>query len=263
MPDYASAAVGGAVQGAFGLIGQALQYRYNKRLAEQQNQYNLDMWNLQNEYNSPSAQMRRFQDAGLNPNLIYGQGSNGNASSAPQMVTPQAPAIDKQMQEIGKLFNLENLRKIHYDAEAAKENANSIALDNANKRDEREGRESFSSLYSFNPVNGKFEFTAPDADFTADDPYGRDRKRFGAPSTRAFFVNKYGLEYYRYLQNLTTIPFRNAYLQAQKNFLVPQTQMKNFDAKNYKTTYYIDRANKGIPGMMYGVYTGLKDWLGW
>lgn len=32
----------------------------------------------QNAYNTPAAQMQRFSDAGLNPNLIYGLGSNGN-----------------------------------------------------------------------------------------------------------------------------------------------------------------------------------------
>lgn len=32
----------------------------------------------QNEYNTPANQMQRFKDAGLNPNLIYGLGSNGN-----------------------------------------------------------------------------------------------------------------------------------------------------------------------------------------
>lgn len=30
-------------------------------------------WNMQNEYNSPNAQMKRYKEAGLNPNLIYGQ----------------------------------------------------------------------------------------------------------------------------------------------------------------------------------------------
>lgn len=42
-----------------------------------------EMWNMQNEYNSPSEQMRRYKDAGLNPMLIYGQGTPGNAQSNP------------------------------------------------------------------------------------------------------------------------------------------------------------------------------------
>ena len=43
------------------------------------------MWNLQNAYNSPTAQMSRLRQAGLNPNLVYGNGVTGNsAGSAPQ-----------------------------------------------------------------------------------------------------------------------------------------------------------------------------------
>lgn len=36
----------------------------------------------QNEYNTPANQMQRFKDAGLNPNLVYGLGSNGNQPSS-------------------------------------------------------------------------------------------------------------------------------------------------------------------------------------
>lgn len=64
----------------------------NKELADLQYQYNLDMWNRQNEYNSPVQQMQRLKEAGLNPNLMYGQGSTGNASSAPQYDAPQLQA---------------------------------------------------------------------------------------------------------------------------------------------------------------------------
>lgn len=50
------------------------------------NQFNIDMWQRMNEYNSPQAQMARLKNAGLNPNLIYGQGASGasgNTSNAP------------------------------------------------------------------------------------------------------------------------------------------------------------------------------------
>lgn len=57
------------------------QAQQNRLLAEYQNSWNKQMWNETNEYNSPTAQMARYQDAGLNPNLIYGQGTPGNAGS--------------------------------------------------------------------------------------------------------------------------------------------------------------------------------------
>lgn len=55
-----------------------------KEMAQYQWKNDLDMWNRQNVYNSPQAQMSRFKDAGLNPNLIYGQGNAGNASTLPK-----------------------------------------------------------------------------------------------------------------------------------------------------------------------------------
>jgi len=75
----------GGVQG--GLLNQVsamgnniIQDKINQRNYNQQKRDNLEFWAMQNEYNSPQQQMQRFKDAGLNPNLIYGQGSAGNAS---------------------------------------------------------------------------------------------------------------------------------------------------------------------------------------
>lgn len=53
----------------------------NMEIARYQNQWNLDQWHRENAYNSPQAQMQRFKNAGLNPNMIYGQGTPGNAMS--------------------------------------------------------------------------------------------------------------------------------------------------------------------------------------
>ena len=67
------------------------------KLADHQFANDVKMWNMQNEYNSPSAQVQRLKDAGLNPNLMYGNGSaaTGNASQMPQYSAPtlQAPQI--------------------------------------------------------------------------------------------------------------------------------------------------------------------------
>lgn len=52
-----------------------------------------EMWNLQNEYNTPAAQMQRYKDAGLNPMLLYSQGSSGNASSAPNVPIPDMSVV--------------------------------------------------------------------------------------------------------------------------------------------------------------------------
>lgn len=44
-----------------------------------QNEYNMGLWGKQNAYNSPAAQMARYREAGLNPNLIYGQSNMGGS----------------------------------------------------------------------------------------------------------------------------------------------------------------------------------------
>lgn len=63
-----------------GDMGDFTTSAYNYLMKQQEQAYNLDLWNLQNQYNTPAAQMARFQDAGLNPNLIY---SKDNMASSP------------------------------------------------------------------------------------------------------------------------------------------------------------------------------------
>lgn len=62
----------------------------NKDLAEYAYSQDLAMWNRQNQYNDPAAQMARFKNAGLNPNLVYGSGSAsaGNSNSMPKYNAP-------------------------------------------------------------------------------------------------------------------------------------------------------------------------------
>jgi len=81
----------GAVIAAANVAGSALNSFSAQQTNAQQQRFNYDMYKIQradaladwernNAYNSPQAQMQRYQEAGLNPHLIYGQGSNGNAS---------------------------------------------------------------------------------------------------------------------------------------------------------------------------------------
>ena len=95
--------LGSFILGGASLLGSALGAFSNKKtnaanmeLARYQNEWqtqenekayqrSVHMWNLQNEYNSPVQQMARLRSAGLNPNLVYGNGAVGNsAGSAPQ-----------------------------------------------------------------------------------------------------------------------------------------------------------------------------------
>lgn len=97
-------AVGAAIIGGLGsIVGSAIganaqrqaniqnmqlaKYQNNWQTAENDKAWNrsIEMWNMQNQYNSPTAQMSRLRQAGLNPNLVYGSGVTGNnAGSTPQ-----------------------------------------------------------------------------------------------------------------------------------------------------------------------------------
>lgn len=91
-PATAGAIIGG-VQSIGNLFTQNAnrkrQQRHNRQLAELQHKQNMELLKYQLDYNTPSAQMQRYKDAGLNPHLIYGQGSSGNMASAPQYPTIQ------------------------------------------------------------------------------------------------------------------------------------------------------------------------------
>lgn len=61
----------------------ALNYFGGQRAVRKQQEANMELAKYQNRYNSPAAQMARYKEAGLNPNLIYSQGNPGNMSPIP------------------------------------------------------------------------------------------------------------------------------------------------------------------------------------
>lgn len=77
-------AASGGIQAGVNRHSQKRAFKYNQKLAEQANQYNLEQWNRVAAYNSPKAQMERYREAGLNPNLIYGEGASGSTMSLPE-----------------------------------------------------------------------------------------------------------------------------------------------------------------------------------
>ena len=81
--------------------------------AERQRQWQEYMWNKSNEYNSPSQQLARYKEAGLNPNLVFGQGASslaaqfGSGAAAPGnvSVTPQYGDALKGISDAIMLYN--------------------------------------------------------------------------------------------------------------------------------------------------------------
>lgn len=93
----------GLVTGGLSAIGNAItggasarkQYQYQSKLMDKQNNFALSMYNMDNRYNSPVMQRARLEQAGLNSNLMYGNGGIQNTSSgAPGSASGQAPQVD-------------------------------------------------------------------------------------------------------------------------------------------------------------------------
>lgn len=108
-----------------------LNRQYNLNLAKKQNQWSIDQWNRENAYNTPSAQRQRMAAAGLNPDLVYGNGAGQSlAASSPDMTSgapssPTSSAAFDNRRTIGELFS---------ESSQAGEALSRIALNQATKR---------------------------------------------------------------------------------------------------------------------------------
>lgn len=73
------------------MAGSVTNLFTGNKLAQHQYDKDVEMWNRANAYNDPKMQMERLKNAGLNPNMVYGNGSVvGNTStSTPQYKAPQ------------------------------------------------------------------------------------------------------------------------------------------------------------------------------
>lgn len=232
--------IGSAVSGGFGIIGQLVNYGLQKRLAAQQNEYNLQMWNLQNEYNSPQAQMQRLEDAGLNKALMYGQGSTGNAASAPQMVTPEAPKIDKHMAELAQAFNIEGIKTAVANRKKAQAEARIARAAADDRESDNEALRLLEHSMSFDPLTGTFTYLPGYGDWSRD------------PGSEGSLA-------YGKLMHLLESNFRNTSLlypraslidstrrlnQSRINLLAPQIGMRSYEESMYPYGYWIDKGTK-------------------
>lgn len=113
-----------------------------RELQSSQNAWNLAQWNRQNEYNSPANQMNLLRQAGLNPNLVYGNlagASAGSLESAGANISSPTPNNATQVSGFGDLgvqignqmmqkeLNDANIEQINTETESQK-------IDNAKKQ---------------------------------------------------------------------------------------------------------------------------------
>ena len=142
-------------------IGE-LNYQRQKWMQAQDYYNNLEMWKLQNEYNTPAAQMQRYIDAGLNPNLIYGQSNMAGSVSPGSFSAPQTKEAEYQSTWMKQNMLMDSLLKFQQMKKTELENENQD-LQNQFLRDNYEnnleykklltnlGMQKFNLNYNINP----------------------------------------------------------------------------------------------------------------
>ncbi len=112
---FSPAAAGAIASAGSSLLGSVFNYfsqratnRSNERMNRENNEYNLRLWQMNNEYNTPAAQRRRMEEAGFNPNLMYGSISPGNSSAPAQSESHynEAPQIGDLGAAFGNAYQL-------------------------------------------------------------------------------------------------------------------------------------------------------------
>ena len=88
-------------------VGQAYVDTYNQlQMARYNNDYNYWLWKQQMEYNSPSNQVARLKEAGLNPNFNSIDGT-GNATSIPSSSGSVTPSVGRNASQMtGNMISL-------------------------------------------------------------------------------------------------------------------------------------------------------------
>lgn len=121
---------------AAGMITASNTSSDDRRLVREQNdksrQWNEEMWNKQNQYNTPSAQIGRLVDAGLNPALAYGDitgalASNVNGSYGQASTNPNQSA--SSMLEAAKLFQQQGIANSQIELNQSQADANQALAD--------------------------------------------------------------------------------------------------------------------------------------
>ena len=100
---FASNMVGNKINQAIANTTNKYNYAINKEniefareMYDKQVAYEWDMFNAENAYNSPSAQRKRLEDAGLNPYLMMSGGSAGTSSGGSHPSANQPSQIPMQ-----------------------------------------------------------------------------------------------------------------------------------------------------------------------
>ena len=118
------AAIGGAlIGGASNILGGIFGNKARRKAQNKAFDQTKQMFDYQNAYNTPANQVKRLKDAGLNPALMYGQGTTGNSIDYPKMQAAQQESVGvnaAQSAAAGAQLSLLNSHKALNEANAIK-----------------------------------------------------------------------------------------------------------------------------------------------
>ena len=94
LENMATSAIGAIGNFFTGGASARKQYQYQSKLMDKQNQQQINFWKMNNEYNTPFNQRARLEQAGLNPDLMYGGSGNMYQPQMPGAASGSAPDVD-------------------------------------------------------------------------------------------------------------------------------------------------------------------------
>ncbi len=89
-------------------------------------------------YNSPKAIMARLVEAGLNSNLIYGNGAGSLTSRTVSAIPAQAPKVDYRLDALGALSMYQNLKLGQEQIDQVKASTQHVLNQNSNLQKQNE-----------------------------------------------------------------------------------------------------------------------------
>lgn len=114
--------------------GSSQDWQHQKTASNLAFQQQQDLINQQNIYNSPLQQMQRLRDAGLNPNLVYGQVSPGSQTSIADVPRVYKQYSNRNLGGIGKALSSVYWQAQNLNLQNQKLQNDSLKLDNDTKR---------------------------------------------------------------------------------------------------------------------------------
>lgn len=198
----AAAAVGSAVYSGIqtGKMNKRAE-RFSREMYAKQRSDALTDWDKQNAYNDPSSQMARLKDAGLNPNLVYGNGQNAaGEASQPRASSSSMPNYKVPEYDIGGVaLNALQMRQIQSnisrtDAETDAINTRSVGEDFKNQLNTAIGLEAMVNRYSDQSQVTELQREKMNAEWETQKSVGYDGKHFGDKNTPYAKAVKAGLE---------------------------------------------------------------------